>query len=254
MINHDNLADYRDTVIYDLENEDHAPTQEFYIALAKQCNGSVLELGCGTGRFTLPIAAAGIPITGLDITPEMLARAQEKAAALGLMVDWVEADVRNFALGKQFGLIFESGATFQHLLTREDQEMALTYIRAHLEEDGIFAISIHHFRPENLKDELEEQAWYSYDHPDGYEVRVSGTQTYDVLRQVKHETAVRRWTTTSGEEVVRHAPLAQRCIFPQEMAALLHYNGFAIENIYGDSSFTPPTASSYSITYLCKKR
>lgn len=254
MINHDNLADYRDTVIYDLENEDHAPTQEFYLTLAKQCNGSVLELGCGTGRFTLPIAKAGIPITGLDITPEMLARAREKAASSGLAIDWVEADIRNFALGKQFNLIFESAATFHHILTRADQELALTCIRAHMNANSKFAISIHHFRPENLKDELEEQAWYSYDHPDGYEVQVSGTQTYDVLRQVKHETAVRRWKTASGEEIVRQAPLAQRCIFPQEMTALLYYSGFAIENIYGDSSFAPPTASSYSLTYLCKKR
>ena len=132
--------------------------------------------------------------------------------------------------------------------------MALTCIRAHMAENCKFAITIHLFRPEWLKDELEEQEWYSYNHPDGYEVRVSGTQTYDVLNQIKHETAGRRGKTASGEEVVRHAPLAQRCIFPQEMAALLHYNGFMIEQTYGDGSFAPATAKSRSITYLCKKR
>ena len=99
----------------------------------------MLELGCGTGRYTIPIAQQSIMITGLDIVPQMLAHAKNKSAELS--IQWVEADARNFHLGKQFRLIFESGAMFCHLHKRTDYEALLTCVREHLEADGFFVVS-----------------------------------------------------------------------------------------------------------------
>jgi SAM-dependent methyltransferase len=82
MIEHTNLEDYEDPVIYDDENKDFEPDWPFYLSLAQQVSGSVLEMGCGTGRVTIPLAQKGIDMTGLDIVPGMLARAQEKAGDL----------------------------------------------------------------------------------------------------------------------------------------------------------------------------
>ena len=59
----------------------------------------MLELACGTGRVTVPIAQAGVPIVGVDSSVRMLVRAREKAARLGdLPVRWVDADMREFDL------------------------------------------------------------------------------------------------------------------------------------------------------------
>src|SRR5215216_573078 len=87
-----NLAEYTLPELYDLENPDFEPDGSFYLALAQQCRGAVLDLGCGTGRITIPLARQGMSITGLDVVPEMLAYAQSKAAELP--ITWVLADVR----------------------------------------------------------------------------------------------------------------------------------------------------------------
>ena len=67
----------------------------------------------------------------------------------------------------------------------------------------------------------EEKEWFITQHPDGYEIRVSGTECYDALQQVKVETAYRRWKDANGNEVLKITPLALRYTFPQELETLL---------------------------------
>lgn len=85
MIEPDNHAEYDDPLTYDLENLDFAPEGPFYLALAREMGGPALELGCGTGRFTIPLAQAGIDVTGLDLAAAMLDRAREKAGDRGAL-------------------------------------------------------------------------------------------------------------------------------------------------------------------------
>jgi 2-polyprenyl-3-methyl-5-hydroxy-6-metoxy-1,4-benzoquinol methylase len=77
----------------------------FYLAQAQATSGPVLEIGCGTGRVTIPLAAAGVDITGLDVSASMLEEAKRKAERQGLCINWIEADGRNFDLGRRFALI-----------------------------------------------------------------------------------------------------------------------------------------------------
>lgn len=94
----DNLEEYADPVLYDYEHKDFEPYGPFYLTLAERIGGEILDLGCGTGRVTIPLAQRSFRITGLDIVPEMLEFAKKKASKLS--VDWVEADVRDFHLPK----------------------------------------------------------------------------------------------------------------------------------------------------------
>jgi SAM-dependent methyltransferase len=252
MVDHSNLADYADPVIYDLENNHFEPDGPFFLALARQLGGPVLELGCGTGRITIPLAQQGINITGLDIAPAMLAQARRKAG--DLPVQWLEGDVRAFSLHKQFRLIFTSGCTFQHLLERPDQEAMLACVREHLAAGGRFVVEAIFPHPRLLVTVEEEQEWASYEDNQGRTIRVSGTEHYDHIRQIKHETAYRRWYNAEGEEVLRPAPLALRYLFPQEMEALLHYNGFTVEACYGDWERGRLTEKSGTMIYVCQKR
>ncbi len=246
----DPLAEYRDAALYDCENADFEPDGPFYLDYARRAAGPVLEIGCGTGRITIPLARAGLDVTGLDLVPEMLARARHKSD--GLPIAWVQADARHFHLGRRFRLIFESGETFQHLLERADQEAMLACVREHLEPDGTFIVGALLTRPEHMATVAEEEPWFTYLDDEGREVRVSGTQTYDPLRQVKVETACRRWHDARGREVVRRVPLALRCLFPQEMEALLHYNGLAVVDRFGDPEFGPLTAESRWMVFVCR--
>jgi SAM-dependent methyltransferase len=247
-----NLEEYADPILYDLENKSFEPDGPFYLALAQRIGGPVLELGCGTGRITIPMAQQGISMTGVDITPGMLDHARQKAQALP--IQWVEADARSFQLGRQFRFIFESGSLFQHLLERADQEAMLARVRDHLEPEGRLVIGAIFPNADLLADVETEQFWFSYANAEGQEVRVSGTQHYDPVRQVKTETAYRRWRDADGREIVRPAPLMLRNIFPQELESLLHYNGFTVIERYGDLDFSPLMETSQHIIYLCQKR
>ncbi len=97
----------------------------------------MLELACGTGRVSIPIARLGFAVTGLDIVPGMVELARSKSA--GLPTRWVAADARTFDLGEDFRLIFMTGNAFQLFLMNADQEALLGHVRAHLHDKGLFA-------------------------------------------------------------------------------------------------------------------
>lgn len=247
-----NLADYVDPELYDLENDRAQPAEPFYLALAQQLGGPVLELGCGTGRYTIPLAERGIAITGLDLVPEMMARAKAKAGQLP--ITWVQADARAFQLMRKFHLIFESGQMFQHLLQRTDQEQMLRCVHQHLADEGRFVVTTRVPTPELLTNTSEtEQSWYSYTTPAGVEVRVSGTDHYDPVRQVKTETAYRRWRDANGQEVVKVAPLSLRYTTLMEMEQLLHDADFELLQRYSGWDSAQFTSQSTTLICLCRK-
>ncbi len=114
MIDHNNLEEFADPVDYD--HQDSSDTGlAFYTALAQEAGSPVLEIACGTGRISIPIARLGFAVTGLDIVPGMLEQARRKS--IGLPIRWVEGDARTFDLGEQFRLIFLTGNAFQAFLT-----------------------------------------------------------------------------------------------------------------------------------------
>lgn len=81
------------------------PAVDFYRTQADRQGGTVLELGCGTGRKVIPIAADGHACVGVDLSAEMLAEAQRKAVARGVAAEWVQGDMREIDLGRTFDLV-----------------------------------------------------------------------------------------------------------------------------------------------------
>ncbi len=134
--------------LYDAVYADVRDDVPFYVDMAREAGGPVLELGCGTGRVTVPIAALGVEVTGLDVSPAMLKLAEEKAADSSTdgTLSLVEADMRDFDLGRQFNLVIAPFRSFQNLLTVPDQISALAAVKRHLEPGGALAFDI--FVPE----------------------------------------------------------------------------------------------------------
>jgi ubiquinone/menaquinone biosynthesis C-methylase UbiE len=113
----------------------------FYRSLAETTGGPVLELGCGTGRVLLPIAALGIPCVGVDASPAMLAALRAKNPPPN--VELVEARMEALDLGdRQFRLITCPFRAFQHLLDVPSQLAALAGVRRHLAPGGTFALDV----------------------------------------------------------------------------------------------------------------
>ena len=260
MIDHDNLEEYADPVNYDQEDPSDTGVV-FYSALAREAGGSVLEIACGTGRVSIPIARLGFAVTGVDIVPGMIERARSKS--VGLSARWIEGDARTFDLGEQFRLIFLTGNAFQAFLTNADQAALLQRVRTHLHTEGLFAFETRNpllpnsRMPEGrfatLDSHEEEEAGPSFIDVDGHEVRVSRTQVYDHVAQILHWTTYKRWH--EGEQQhTKITRIALRYTFPQELAALLHYNGFKIIRQYGDWNLEPLSATSPSMIVVCRKR
>ena len=271
VIDHDNLEEFADADTYDVEDDSDTGVA-FYGALARETGGPVLEIACGTGRVSLPIARQGFAVTGLDIVPGMLARAREKSA--GLPTRWVEGDARAFDLGERFRLVFLTGNAFQLFLTNADQEALLARVRAHLHDDGLFAFETRNPRwaGMTLADQraptartpngelfafletcAEEAHWRTYTDNQGREVRLTKTQVYDPIAQILHWTTYRH-TGAGAEERTAFTRIALRFTFPQELAALLRYNGFTILRQYGDWNHEPLTVAGRSIIVVCRKR
>ena len=244
------LVEYTTPELYDLEMHDFEPDGPFFLEFARQARGPVLELGCGTGRITIPLAQDGIDIIGLDIVPEMLAFAQKKPGAE--RVKWVQADARSFELDQEFSLIFEAGSVFQHMVERSDQEAMLAQVKKHLAPGGIFVVGAMIPHAGLMETVEKEEHWFTYLFQ-GCEVSVSGMQQYDPIRQVKVETAYRRWKDRDGNEIEKVSPLSLRLFFPQELEALLHYNGFRIEAKYGNCEKNPLTAQSRMMFFVVRK-
>lgn len=118
-------------------------SEAFYVAEARH-GKNALEIGCGTGRLTIPIAKAGVAITGVDLSAAMLGKAREKAAADEVVIELVEGDMRDFDLGRRFETVLIPGNSLLHMLEERDVERALDAARRHLAPGGrlIFDITL----------------------------------------------------------------------------------------------------------------
>lgn len=260
VIDHNNLEEFSDPLNYDMEDASDTGVV-FYSALAQEAGGSVLEIACGTGRVAIPIARLGFPVTGVDIVPGMLERARSKS--VGLPVRWVAGDARSFDLHEHFRLIFLTGNAFQAFLTNDDQAAVLQRVRAHLHPEGLFAFETRNplfpnsETPEGLFVTLDtddvEATGPSFINAQGCEVHVSRTRVYDHVAQILHLTTFKRWHGDEDEQT-KVTRIALRYTFPQELAALLHYNGFTIIRQYGDWNLEALTATSPSIIVVCRRR
>ena len=242
---------YGDAVLYDAEDKQSQNDRPFYLAAAKRARGPVLELACGTGRLTLALAGAGINITGLDVSAPMLALARKKAVKEGLKAVLILGDARHFRLRRKFKLIFMPFNSMQHLAERAGLESLFASVRAHLAPGGRFILDVFNPHPGCLVRDPEEFLPVScYKDPRGKEqILVEEQYFYDRAAQVSRIT----WRYTRGRKRFASRKLNMRCFFPQELDALLHYNGFKALRKYGDFNLSPFGSASPKQIVICRK-
>lgn len=114
-----------DANIYDGMNAKLADLPFYKRWLPKQKDARILELCCGTGRLTLPIAKEGHRISGVDYMASMLEQARRKAEEEGLAIEFIEADIRTLALAEKYDLIFIPFNSIHHLYENEDLRLSV---------------------------------------------------------------------------------------------------------------------------------
>jgi SAM-dependent methyltransferase len=249
------MPEYYDPTHYDATAQGVPGDVEFYLSLAREAQEAghpVLELACGTGRISVPIAQAGVQLVGLDRSPAMLARAREKAAGLS-NARWVEGDMRDFDLPERFGLICIPFRSFQHLLSVEDQLSCLRSVRRHLLPEGRFAITV--FNPDiiriaNALTTNRGNAQLIVHKPERADWE---SARYDQAMQELECSFIDEQLDEGG--VVRsrvYRGLKLRYFYRFEMEQLLARAGFAVEALYGDHFRAPFSGTSPEMVWLAR--
>ena len=222
---------------------------DFYVDRARASGGPVLEVASGTGRVAWPVARAGVPIVGLDLSPAMLAAAEAKRAREPREVRerarFVRGDMTDFDLGETFALAIVPFRAFQALLSPEAQRSALACIARHLRPGARLIIDLFDPRLELL---LPGAVAPRLEVPGARHPSSGNVVTVSVLSRENDpvtQTFRERWRfteTTSGGEVRRQEDevLKLRWSYRYEMRHLLELCGFAVEAEFSDFADSPP--------------
>ena len=145
---YETLAAMYDALMDDVDYEAWAD----YIDRMLQKHGGpgkrLLDLGCGTGCISIPLAQRGYQVTGVDISEEMLAAAREKSRALQLDIDWRKQDLTSLQLFDEAGneMVFDAAnATFDvfnHLTEPEDLQMLFHTLNPLLADEGVLLFDV----------------------------------------------------------------------------------------------------------------
>lgn len=219
-----------DANIYDGLNTFLSDLQFYKKWMPKNKNAKILELCCGTGRLTLPIAKEGYNICGVDYTSSMLEQAKAKASEVGLEIDFIEADIRTLNLQEKFDLIFIPFNSIHHLYKNDDLFVVLRNVRNHLKEDGLFLLDC--FNPNIqyiVEGEKGQTVVAEYTTNDGREVLIKQTMRYENATQINRI----EWHYYINGKFHSTQNLDMRLFFPQELDSYLEWAGFNIIHKFG---------------------
>jgi ubiquinone/menaquinone biosynthesis C-methylase UbiE len=122
----------------------------FYVELARESEGPLVELAVGNGRVAIPVAReTGRPVLGIDASGAMLEQARERAAAAGVQLELRQGDMRDLELTEPAGLIYVPFRSLLHLPTWADRRRVFEHVHAALRPGGRFAWNAFVFDPRN---------------------------------------------------------------------------------------------------------
>jgi len=205
----------------------------FYVGLAREADGPLVELAIGNGRVAIPVAqATGQCVIGIDSSPAMLAQARTNAATAGVELDVRQGDMREFVLDEPAGLIYCPFRALLHLATWADRRQTFERVAASLRPNGRFAWNAFAFDPHisvRLEGQRQERP---YPHTMYYAV---GDNRIDIVR----------------EDV---ATSSLWCASKNEWLGLIDVAGLEVEALYGGFAHEPFTDNSTEYVFVTRLR
>ncbi|MCW3052990.1 MAG: class SAM-dependent methyltransferase [Chthonomonadales bacterium] len=243
-------AVYQRPIDYDLEHVGDTEDIAFFCAMARRLRPRrVLELACGSGRVTVPLAEAGsaqgFDVVGIELVPEMLAVAQKKraesSAATQERLLLLEGDMRNWKAEQPFDLILTPCSSMCHLLTLEDQLAAWRQAYANLAPGGRFVVDVRMAELGNYVDSLRSPT------RETVEIDLDKFEAESKTRLLRYKTTHYRAHEQKAcirflyDKFVGEAPpersisdFESHVFYPREMELLYLHTGFHVENMVGD--------------------
>lgn len=224
----------------------------YYRALAKKKRAkAVLEYGIGNGRIAIPLARDGVRVVGVERSAPMIAdlraRLAKESADVRARVTVKRGDMRKVTTGERFTLVICPFNAALHLYSRVDVEQWLACVRKQMARGGELVLDVNMPIMEDLADPPgTEYALAPVTHPTLGRVPYKEVFDYDRVRQIQF------CSMCFGDTLV--TPLAHRVFFPQELEALLHYNGFETTKILGSFAGGPLKADSDVMIFHARLR
>jgi len=251
-------AHYEDPAYYTATYRRRMADVVYYVNLALEHGGPVLEYGVGNGRIAVPLARAGIDVVGVDQSKPMLddlrARLRREPDDVRSHVRLVRGDMRRVRLRQRFPLVICAFNTALHLYTREDVERFLGRVREHLTPRGVFVADLSTPPLADLERD-PDKAYHAprFRHPTtGEMVKNAEHFDYDPARQVLFVSM--EFEPVGHPEKAWTTPLCHRQFFPQEWEALLHYNGLQAIQVEGDFLGGPLDKNSDVMVWHARRR
>lgn len=196
----------------DYKRGDEESAASFLAEFAKE--GTALEFAIGTGRIALPLAAKGILVDGIELSPHMVEQLRAKPG--GQNINVIIGDMSSATTNRHYPLVYLVFNTIFNLLTADDQIRCFETAARHLTKDGFFVVET-----------ALPHAWIPPDKPDYVHAEYVGKETvaldvarYDPVTQLLEENHIQ--FTTRG---ISMSPIVCRLITPEEMDLMARIAG-----------------------------
>lgn len=219
---------------------------------------TLVDLGCGTGSLSLPLAQAGLKVIGIDISSDMLAVAQDKTEGLsklpgfvkGGSVQWIEQDIREWELPNPVDCAISFCDSLNYLTEEDDISLAFERTYAGLAEGGLFIFDVH--APLQLVGYVESQPFIM----DETDIAYIWTCDYDEARmEIEHHLSIFEQQNGQGSQLYRkiEETHTQRAYSREWITDQLVACGFDILSVSADFSFDAPEDQSERLFFVARR-
>lgn len=248
---------------YDLTHDQLTQDIPYILQLARQSEGPVLELGCGSGRLLIPLARAGHRVVGVDNSPAMLARArirlQKLSSAQRMQVQLLSADMTNLNLTAEIGQSYQLALlpynTAMHL-TPTQLTQTLKQVRTYLGENGRFFIDLANpfIVSQTPNDRLLTLENVLIDPETNDTIVQMASNWLDEDAQTLHITWLYDATPNGKGSVLRTiVQVAYHYLYPHQLELALRDAGFRVASFCGDYDGTPFDETSMRLLILADR-
>ena len=234
------MSDYdRWAADYDLAASEMTEDVQFYVELAQEADGPVVELAVGTGRVAIPVAEAiGRPVLGIDSSPAMLEIGRRRVGEAGVDVELLQGDMRDLELPEPAALIYCPFRALLHLPTWADRRRVFERVAASLRPGGRFAWNVWVFSP-----------FVAARNHDRRQERVGG-RFWEIAH---HVPADNRIDIVRGAGERENGPLTLWWTTRSEWEGLLDVSGLETEALYGWFDRRPFDDDAVEMVWVARK-
>lgn len=256
MLSYDKIAEIYDE---DMGKNESGEDIVFYVQQCLSAQAPILELGCGTGRITLPLIKAGLEVVGIDASLPMLQQLQRKATEqLSILeqmrLHYCQMDMSACAFNTHFAFILCPFSAFLYLVDKSAQTETLANIRSHLAPNGLFILDV--FVPNLQMMALpDDHVFHDYERTlaDGTVLKRTKTIQKTAIPNVNIITRHYYFLDKAGKEKRTITTKEQiHYYFPNELKNLLQQNGFEVLQVWGNFREQPCDEKTRMAVIICK--